>query len=76
MWTVLMQADLEMYNASLVQRTHFAAEQEYLFTPYSVFTVSDANWRAGTAAEPHEITVIASPDNTQEPEDLPLAPWG
>ena len=50
MWTILMEAAVNMYNATLVQRSHFAGEQEYLCTPYSVFTVDSANWQAGTTA--------------------------
>ena len=50
-------------------------EQEYLFTPYSVFTVLSASWNAGTAANPHVIELLAAVDNQEAPEDLPLAPW-
>ena len=50
-------------------------EQEYLFAPYSVFTVLSATWNAGTTAEPHVIELRAAVDNKEEPEDLPLAPW-
>ena len=50
-------------------------EQEYLFAPYSTFTVRRAQWRAGTDAEPHLIELDAAVDNKAEPEDLPLAPW-
>ena len=46
------------------------------FASHSVFTVLSARWRAGTtAAEPHEIELLAAVDNKQEPEGLPLAPW-
>jgi len=67
-WTILMEAEADMYNASLVHRTYFAGEAEYLFTPFSVFTVADVSWRAGTASRPHRITLKASADNKQEPE--------
>ena len=50
-------------------------EQEYLFAPYSAFTVLSARWNAGTAAAPHEIELLAAVDNREAPEDLPLAPW-
>ena len=49
-------------------------ESEYLFAPYSVFTVRGATWRAGTAADPHVIELSAAPDN-QGDLDLQLAPW-
>ena len=51
------------------------SEQEYLFAPYSVFTVLSATWNAGTTADPHVIELEAAVDNQAEPEDLPLAPW-
>ena len=48
---------------------------QYLFAPYSVFTVMSAEWRGGTADDPHLIELQAAADNKLEPEDLPLAPW-
>ena len=56
-------------------KSHVAGEEEYLFTPYSAFTVLSAKWNAGTAANPHIIELQAAVDNKAEPEDLPLAPW-
>jgi ribosomal protein L35AE/L33A len=50
-------------------------EQEYLFAPYSAFTVLSARWGAGTVADPHVIELQAAPDNKGPSEDLPLAPW-
>ena len=50
-------------------------ESEYLFAPYSVFTVRRATWAAGTVADPHVIELLAAPDNRGEPLDLQLAPW-
>ena len=34
-------------------------EQEYLFAPYSAFTVLSVAWNAGTDAEPHVIELLA-----------------
>ena len=50
-------------------------EEEYLFAPYSVFTVLRSTWNAGTTADPHEVELLAAVDNKGEPEDLLLAPW-
>ena len=50
-------------------------EEEYLFAPYSAFTVLSVSWNAGTIAAPHEIELLAAVDNKAEREDLPLAPW-
>ena len=50
-------------------------EKEYLFAPYSAFKVLRANWRSGTANEPHEVDLLAAVDNKGPSELLPLAPW-
>ena len=50
-------------------------EQEYLFAPYSVFTVRSVQWTAGTGEDPHQIDLDAAVDNKGPSEDLPLAPW-
>jgi len=52
-------------------------EAEFLFAPYSVFTVKEIKWSANprSGRYPHEITLAAAVDNQDEPEDLPLAPY-
>ena len=62
-------------HVNLVQKSNVPGESEYLFAPYSAFTVLSARWHAGTAAAPHEIELLAAVDNKAEREDLPLAPW-
>ena len=42
-------------------------EQEYLFAPYSAFTVLSAKWNAGTTADPHVVELLAAHDNKTEP---------
>ena len=49
-------------------------EGEYLFAPYSVFTVREVKWSDDPIQE-HCITVAAAVDNAFESDDLPLAPW-
>ena len=49
--------------------------RQYLFAPYSAFTVVSATWNLGTSLDPHVIELEAAVDNKEEPEDLPLAPW-
>jgi hypothetical protein len=52
------------------------AEAEFLFAPYSAFTVvSVAPSAQNSYLAPHVITLAAAVDNRLEPEDLPLAPW-
>ncbi len=53
-----------------------AAEGEYLWAPYSVFTVRAVKRAARNSYwQPHVVTVAAALDARREPEDLPLAPW-
>jgi hypothetical protein len=81
LWIIRLKPDCETNPANrckhvnLVKSTEVAGEHEYLFAPYSVFTVLGAEWRAGTASEPHIITLEAAVDNACESQALPLAPW-
>ena len=60
-----------------------AREDEYLFAPYSVFTVESITWVPGhRSAENGEdvpshylIVMRAAVDNQTEPEDLDTSPW-
>ncbi len=53
-----------------------ADEAEFLFVPYSAFTVLSVKWKANpTPANPHEVELLAAADNRKESELLPLAPW-
>jgi len=61
-------------HAFVLEKTHIPGEEEYLFVPYSTFTVMEAKW-SDNSTEPHEILVAASQDNLNEDDDLPLAPW-
>ena len=62
-------------HVNLVKKTNVEGEEEYLFAPYSAFTVVSATWNLGTSLDPHVIELHAAVDNKEEPEDLPLAPW-
>lgn len=68
---------LRCVHAALVQKTQFAAELEFLFVPYSVFTVERVVWKAPPFlwTDPIEIHLLAAPDNQLCSEELPLAPW-
>ena len=76
LWKINIHRKDKCVNCSLVENTAFPEESEYLFVPYSVFTVHHASWRAGTDGDPHVIELYAETDNKGEPEDLSLAPWG
>ena len=77
LWRVRIDAVRKCVHVNLVTKRvpGLPDEQEYLFAPYSAFTVLSARWRAGTTAAPHEVELLAAVDNKEEPEDLPLAPW-
>ena len=54
-----------------------AAEDEWLFAPYSFFTVEEACYKAApTWTDPHRIVLRVAPDNKLERTDVPNAPWG
>ena len=61
-------------NSHIMDANGQPREAEYLFAPYSVFSVRRVT--RGTSANPtHVIELDPEPDNALEPEDLPLAPW-
>ncbi len=75
LWRVRIDPERKCNHVNLVTKTNVEGEEEYLFAPYSVFTVRSVSWNAGTVAEPHEIELLAAVDNKGQPLDLPLAPW-
>ena len=73
-------------HVQYLAETHVQGEEEYLFSAFSVFTVSAEHppvWSATPTdpATPHAITVLPAldnkiqPDGQPWPDDLPLAPW-
>ena len=63
-------------HVNLVTKTNVPGEQEYLFAPYSVFTVRSVQFsESADDDDPHIIELDAAVDNRKEPEDLPTAPW-
>ena len=55
-------------------------EDEFLFAPYSCFTVRSVDWDPAPIVDlyecrPHRIEVDVAPDNRGMPAGLPLAPW-
>ena len=63
-------------NANYIANTHVPGEDEYLFVPYSVFTVTKVELSATPHhKKPHRIYITAAYDSLMESEDLPLAPW-
>ena len=75
LWLVHIDPVQKCVHVNLVEGSHVYGEEEYLFAPYSAFTVRKATWCAGTDADPHLIELAAAPDNKLAANDLPLAPW-
>jgi GTPase SAR1 family protein len=64
-------------HVQLLTETHVQGEVEYLFSAFSVFTVTDVQQSLTPTdpATPHMITVEAALDNALYPTDMELAPW-
>jgi hypothetical protein len=77
--TSLSPNRLKFCAVDLVQDkdTHVEGECEFLFVPYSAFTVESVTWSVTPQdhSTPHRVTLAAAVDNTACPEDAPLAPW-
>ena len=63
-------------QVNLVKKSvsHVPGEEEYLFAPYSAFTVEEVKW-ASDPSEEHRVVLRAAVDNRRESDDLPLCPW-
>merc|ERR1712150_243264 len=61
-------------HMTFVSKTLIKGEGEYLFAPYSVFTLQAVSWST-KLDKPHQFTIHAACDNKKEDENLPLAPW-
>ena len=86
LWTFHLDASLpenqRCVHVNYIDRTDNTVrdEDEFLFAPYSVFTVRSVSWEADPiandyVARPHRIELNVAPDNMREPLELPLAPW-
>ena len=63
-------------QVNLVEKSNVKGEVEFLFAPFSVFTVVSAHAPVKpTASNPIVIVLEAAIDNRDEPDDLPVSPW-
>jgi hypothetical protein len=63
-------------HVNFCENSDVPGEEEFLFAPYSVFTVISLTLPpAPTDDDPVVVRLQAAVDNLKEPEDLPLAPW-
>ena len=83
-WEVLLDPrgldspEFRCRHVNFLQNTQLPVEveEEFLFTPYSVFTVLSLHVPdRPSVQDPVVVQVQAAMDNTEEAEDLPLAPW-
>ena len=68
------QHEYRVQHMTFVSKTLVKGEREYLFAPYSVFTLVSVEWST-TLRKPHHFVIEAAVDNREEDERLPLAPW-
>ncbi len=79
LWKIVFDPKRGCKHVNLVA-SHVPDEFEFLFSSYSAFEVKSVRWSKTPQdyTRPHEITLLAAPDNKNDedfPEYLPLAPW-
>ncbi len=66
-------------HVNQVPKSNVPGEFEFLYAPYSVFTVESVTLPPAGAgpspSHPIQFVIVAALDNKEEPHDLPLAPW-
>ena len=85
LWTFVFDPRLGCNHINLIDRhdgslggdANQAAEAEWLFAPYSFFTVESVDYKdSPTWTDPHRVVLRVAPDNRLERTDVPNAPWG
>ena len=85
LWTFVFDPRLGCNHINLIDRhdgtlggdANAAAEDEWLFAPYSFFTVESVDYKDNpTWTNPHSVVLRVAPDNQLERADVPNAPWG
>ena len=66
-------AEYRVRHMAFVSKALIPTEEEYLFAPYSVFTLVSVKWSATRG--PHKFILQPAIDNITEDESMPLAPW-
>jgi ubiquitin len=63
-------------HVNFCENSDVPGEEEFLFAPYSVFTVLSITVPSSPSDDdPVIVRLLAAVDNIKEAEDLPLAPW-
>jgi len=76
-WTLHLDKEHKCKHVCYVDRTNVPGESEFLFVPYSCFTVKSVRWQEDpNYITPHEIELEVAVDNRfHDKKVLPLAPW-
>jgi hypothetical protein len=71
-----LNAEFRCVHVNFLGEKSLCNESEFLFAPYSVFTLRSVEWQSDpTWQSPHIIQLEVAVDNKAEPENLPLATW-
>jgi hypothetical protein len=70
-FVIHVDPQLKCWHVNYVERTNCPGEEEFLFVPYSVFTVKKAKKKN----DYWWIHLSAAEDNKKHPDDLPLSSW-
>jgi hypothetical protein len=62
-------------HVNYVNASNVSGEAEYLFAPYSPFTVKEVRKGTGSLQYPHEVYLEAGLDSLDFDEELPVTPW-
>ena len=78
LWTFCFDSVRKCKHVNFVDRTDGTVheEDEFLFAPFSAFTVSEVVWsEKPNPGRPHRIQLQVAPDNMAVSEKLLLSPW-
>jgi len=76
-WTFHIDTENKCWHVNLMNHTMVPGELEFLFSPFSTFTVRAVHWAEGEVnwLNPHKIELAVHPDNQLASKTVPLAPW-
>ena len=71
----LLHPSFRCQHAHLVELSMFPDEFEYLFAPYSLFTIFSVTNASGSIRDPYIVTLDAALDHVGFAEDQPVSTW-
>ncbi|CAE8601232.1 unnamed protein product [Polarella glacialis] len=76
LYVLRLDAEYQCRHVNFLGEKSLCNESEFLFAPYSVFTVRSVEWQeTPTWRNPHMVHLDVAVDNKEESDDLPLAFW-